>query len=260
MSPSGDGIKVLVRITNPERHRDHFRALKVYFNKQYGVTPDESGINESRACFESYDPDIIVNENAVKFGAFSSERADTQVAIVRDHYTDYMKLNLAAKMIRVAEDGNKHAALLRAARLCGGYISAGRMEEDEAIRILHREICKRNIDSEDQAMITIRDGIELGKKDPIKTLVSNEKSAQREMLLSDGDMSFISSDDEDFRWIDSYANGEIQVGLDTGDAKLDEYFRYKKEFLIINGHSNVGKTTMALYLMVNATVRHGWVS
>ncbi len=258
MSPSGDGIKVLVRITNPERHRDHFRALKVYFNKQYGITPDDSGINESRACFESHDPDIIVNESASKFGAFSSERADTQVAVVRDHYTDYMKLNLAAKMIRVAEDGNKHTALLRAARLCGGYVSAGRMEEDEAIRILHREICKRNIDSEEQAMITIRDGIELGKKDPIKTLVSNEKSAQREMLLSDGDMSFISSDDEDFRWIDSYANGEIQVGLDTGDAKLDEYFRYKKEFLIINGHSNVGKTTMALYLMVNATVRHGW--
>ena len=51
MSPSGDGIKVLVRITNPERHRDHFRALKVYFNKQYGITPDDSGINESRACF-----------------------------------------------------------------------------------------------------------------------------------------------------------------------------------------------------------------
>ena len=26
----------------------------------------------------------------------------------------------------------------------------------------------------------------------------------------------------------------------------------------MNGHSNVGKTTMALYLMVNASVRHGW--
>ena len=49
-----------------------------------------------------------------------------------------------------------------------------------------------------------------------------------------------------------------EVGLDTGDASMDEFFRYKKEFTIINGHSNVGKTTMVLYLMVNAAIRHGW--
>ena len=33
VSPSGDGIKALVQITNPERHRDHFRALIKYFQK-----------------------------------------------------------------------------------------------------------------------------------------------------------------------------------------------------------------------------------
>ena len=26
----------------------------------------------------------------------------------------------------------------------------------------------------------------------------------------------------------------------------------------MNGHSNVGKTTFALYMMVNSAVRHGW--
>ena len=59
-SPSGKGVKALVRITNPERHRDHFRALVKYFERQYGLEVDESGINESRACFESYDPDILI--------------------------------------------------------------------------------------------------------------------------------------------------------------------------------------------------------
>ena len=53
VSPSGEGLKALVRITNPERHRDHFRALVKYFHKQYGLDVDESGVNESRACFES---------------------------------------------------------------------------------------------------------------------------------------------------------------------------------------------------------------
>jgi replicative DNA helicase len=107
-------------------------------------------------------------------------------------------------------------------------------------------------------MTTIRQALEVGKRDPIKDVIGAEQDATRDLLINDGDMSFISSDDEDFRWIDDYANGKIPVGLNTGDDNLDKYFRYKKEFVIINGHSNVGKTTMALYLMVNSSVRHGW--
>ena len=258
VSPSGDGLKALVRITNPERHRDHFRALVRYFYKQYSLEVDESGVNESRACFESYDPDIIVNTDAQKFGAFATERSEQAQEARKESVTDYMKLNLACRMIRQAEDGEKHAVLLKAARLVGGYVAAGRIEEEEAVRVLFREIAKRDIDSEEHAYKTIREGLEKGKQDPIRETIDQEQDAKRDLLINDGDMSFISSDDEDFRWIDDYANGKIQVGLDTGDDKLDEYFRYKKEFVIINGHSNVGKTTMALYLMMNASVRHGW--
>ena len=81
VSPSGDGVKALVQITNPERHRDHFRALCTYFNKQYTLEVDESGINESRACFESYDPEIIIKDEWKKFGAFSTEFAEAQTPI-----------------------------------------------------------------------------------------------------------------------------------------------------------------------------------
>ena len=258
-SPSGNGVKALVQITNPERHRDHFRALIKYFERTHGLELDESGINESRACFESHDPDLIVKEDYKKFGHFTTEHAEAQTPTNEAYdYTDYMKLNLACRMIRQAKDGEKWLTLNRAAILCGGYISAGRMEEEEVIRVLFREIAKRELDNEEHAKQTIIAGIEKGKQMPIRDIIDEEKSAQREMLLSDGDMSFISSDDEDFRWIDDYSQGKIPVGLDTGDPRLDEYFRYKKEFLIINGHSNVGKTTTALYLMVNAAIRHDW--
>jgi hypothetical protein len=258
-SPSGNGVKALVQITNPERHRDHFRALIKYFERTHGLELDESGINESRACFESYDPDLIVKEDYKKFGHFTTEHAEAQTPTNEAYdYTDYMKLNLACRMIRLAKDGEKWITLNRAAILCGGYISAGRMEEEEVVRVLFREIGKRDLDNEDHAKQTIIAGIEKGKQMPIRDIIDEEKSAQREMLLNDGDMSFISSDDEDFRWIDDYSQGKIPIGLDTGDPKLDDYFRYKKEFLIINGHSNVGKTTTALYLMVNSAIRHGW--
>ena len=258
-SPSGNGVKALVRITNPERHRDHFRAMVKYFERQHGLEVDESGINESRACFESHDPDIIIKDESKKFGHFTTEFAEAQTPTNEAYdYTDYMKLNLAARMIRTAADGDKHRVLVNASRLCGGYIAAGKMEQEEVVRILHREICKRDVDSEDHALNTILDGIEIGKNMPIKNLIDEEKSAKREMLLNDGDMSFISSDDEDFRWIDDYSQGLIQLGLDTGEPKLDEFFRYKKEFVIVNGHSNVGKTTTMLYLIANSAVRHDW--
>jgi hypothetical protein len=258
-SPSGNGVKALVHITHPERHRDHFRALIKYFERTHGLELDESGINESRACFESHDPDIIIKEDYAKFGHFTTEHAEAQVPTNEAYdYTDYMKLNLAARMIRNAADGDKHRVLVNASRLCGGYIAAGKMEHDEVVRILHREICKRDIESEDHALNTILDGIEIGKRMPIRDIIEEEKAVQREMLLNDGDMSFISSDDEDFRWIDDYSQGRVEVGLDTGDEKLDEHFRYKKEFVIVNGHSNVGKTTTMLYLIANSAVRHGW--
>jgi hypothetical protein len=258
-SPSGAGVKALVQITNPERHRDHFRALIKYFERTHGLELDESGINESRACFESYDPDIIVKDEYKKFGHFTTEFAEAQVPTneAYDH-TDYMKLNLACRMIRQAKDGEKWITLNRAAILCGGYVAAGKMEEDEVIRILFREVCKREVDNEDHAKQTIIAGIEKGKQMPIRDIIDEEKSAKREMLLNDGDMSFISSDDEDFRWIDDYSQGKIDIGLDTGDPRLDEYFRYKKEFVIINGHSNVGKTTTMLYLITNSAIRHDW--
>ena len=258
-SPSGQGVKALVKITNPERHRDHFRALIKYFERTHGLELDESGINESRACFESYDPDIIIKDDYKKFGHFTTEFAEAQVPTneAYDH-TDYMKLNLACRMIRLAKDGEKWITLNRAAILCGGYVAAGKMEEEEVIRILFREVCKREVDNEDHAKQTIIAGIEKGKQMPIRDIIDEEKSAKREMLLNDGDMSFISSDDEDFRWIDDYSQGKIEVGLDTGDPRLDEYFRYKKEFVIINGHSNVGKTTTMLYLITNSAIRHDW--
>lgn len=258
-SPSGEGVKALVKITNPERHRDHFRALIKYFERTHGLELDESGINESRACFESYDPDIIIKDDCKKFGHFTTEFAEAQVPTneAYDH-TDYMKLNLACRMIRLAKDGEKWITLNRAAILCGGYVAAGKMEEEEVIRILFREVCKREVDNEDHAKQTIIAGIEKGKQMPIRDIIDEEKSAKREMLLNDGDMSFISSDDEDFRWIDDYSQGKIDIGLDTGDPRLDEYFRYKKEFVIINGHSNVGKTTTMLYLITNSAIRHDW--
>ena len=258
VSPSGDGLKALVKIAQPRKHRDHFRAIASYMDRQYGLEVDSTGQNESRLCFESYDPEIIINEDSKVFTAVLSERSESQSVSSELRNTDYNKLAVLASMIRRAEDGEKHIELLKASNLAGGFITAGRVEEEEAKRVLIKEILKRDIDSEENAIKTIEEGIERGKAMPVQDVVDSENRVKREMLINDGDMSFISDADSDFQWINKFASGEIPKGLDTGNARLDQYFRYKPEFLIINGHSNVGKTTMALYMMVNSALRHNW--
>jgi len=258
VSPSGDGLKALVKIAQPRKHRDHFRAIASYMDRQYGLEVDSTGQNESRLCFESYDPEIIINEDSKVFTAVLSERTEVQSVSSNAQNTDYNKLAVLASMIRRAEDGEKHIELLKASNLAGGFITAGRVEEEEAKRVLIKEILKREVDSEENAIKTIEEGIERGKTMPVQDVVDSENRVKREMLINDGDMSFISDADSDFQWINKFASGEIPKGLDTGNARLDQYFRYKPEFLIINGHSNVGKTTMALYMMVNSALRHNW--
>lgn len=258
VSPSGDGLKALVKIAQPRKHRDHFRAIASYMDRQYGLEVDSTGQNESRLCFESYDPEIIINEDSKVFTAVVSERTEVQSVSSQSQNTDYNKLAVLASMIRRAEDGQKHIELLKASNLAGGFITAGRVEEEEAKRVLIKEILKREVDSEENAIKTIEEGIERGKTMPVQDVVDSENRVKREMLINDGDMSFISDADSDFQWINKFASGEIPKGLDTGNARLDQYFRYKPEFVIINGHSNVGKTTMALYMMVNSSLRHNW--
>jgi len=260
VSPSGDGLKALIRISHPERHRDHFRAIETYFDKSYGLEVDSSGINESRACFESYDPEICIDHDSKTFTAFQSEQKQEkqEVVIQEGEYTDYMKLNLAARMVRNAPEGQRHETLLRASVLCGGYIGAGRIEEEEAVRVLKRENRRRHVDAHYDDEKTIRDGIMNGKSMPIRDLMNEEEKIERELEIKKMDMSFVSSDDDDMKWISDFADGKIQVGLTTGLDELDKYYLYKKDFTIINGHSNIGKTTFALYLMVNSAIRHDW--
>ena len=257
-SPSGEGVKGLVEITNTERHRDHYRSLIKYFDEQYGLELDSTGENESRACFESYDPDIVVKAEYERYGGMMSEHSQNQVVKDLSGRTDFNKINIAAAMIRKAEEGEKHNVLVKASSLMGGYIASGIVEEDVARWILEREIQKRDIDNLEGALLTINDGIANGKKLPISEVISSEEKIKRDMKLNDGDMSFISSDDVDYDWIEQYVDGKIPLGLSTGNQFMDENFVFKKEFVMINGHSNIGKTTFALWMMVASSMHHNW--
>lgn len=62
ISPSGNGLKVLVKIpADPDNHTNYFNALEKHFNNPHF---DKTSKNVSRVCYESYDPLIYINTNS----------------------------------------------------------------------------------------------------------------------------------------------------------------------------------------------------
>jgi len=62
VSPSGNGLKVLVRIPkDSENHTKYFNALKKHFASPYFDTTSK---NVSRVCYESFDKQLYVNEKS----------------------------------------------------------------------------------------------------------------------------------------------------------------------------------------------------
>lgn len=62
-SPSGDGLKVIVKIpNNPERHKGYFNSLqKHYASDNFDISCKDI----SRVCYESYDSDLFINTKAL---------------------------------------------------------------------------------------------------------------------------------------------------------------------------------------------------
>lgn len=59
----GNGLFVVIPISNPSKHREHFKALEKMFYS-FGITVDKSCINESRLRYVSHDPNPYINEKA----------------------------------------------------------------------------------------------------------------------------------------------------------------------------------------------------
>ena len=68
ISPSGNGIKVFVRVSNQvEQHKDAFNTLKSYYDKAVGVESDKSIKDLCRLCYVSSDPELYLNEESQVF-------------------------------------------------------------------------------------------------------------------------------------------------------------------------------------------------
>ena len=243
-SPSGDGVKALAKIDSDSKddkiHKEFYRQIRLDLN-YLGL--DTAGKDISRACFESYDPEIFVRDDVQNF-----ELAQIDV------------MQVPRAMIHASKKGELHDKRRDAAHYAGGFVAEGLITYDEALEQLVAAVNEHGTLDPEMALKDIKDGLKEGMGKPLpKEMIPTVKEAEPTILDKYPALSFLSNMDKDLDFIQKLRRGEVEVGKETGYRELDEYFRFKEgKFNVIMGRANVGKSYIVWFLMALANRLHGW--
>jgi len=242
-SPSGNGVKALAKIkptVSDTEYKEYYKQIE--YDLKY-LNIDEQCKDISRACFESYDPKIYINESPRQF---EKKQIDVMKGI--------------RGMIFKSSEGNLHEKRIAAGHYAGGLISEGLITYEEALDQLTKAVIENGTSDEKQAVKDLKDGLDKGMKTPLPKELIPKVQAPKETILDEYPaLSFIAEGEEDKHWLKRLKAGELQVGLTTGFKSLDTYFNFKEgKFNVVLGRANVGKSTVIWFLMVLANRLHGW--
>ena len=242
-SPSGNGVKALAKIKETTKDEEYKQVYKqIEYDLKY-LNIDEKCKDISRACFESYDPEIYVNESPKQF-----ELAQIDV------------MEGIRGMIFKSGEGNLHDRRLAAGNYAGGLIAEGLITKEEAVEELMKAVIKNGTSDEVMARKDIEDGIKNGIGRPLpKEMIPTVKAPEETILDKYPALSFVSNMQDDLNFIQKLRRGEVEIGKETGYHELDKYFRFKEgKFNVIMGRANVGKSYIVWFLMALANRLHGW--
>lgn len=250
VSPSGNGLKALIKIPkDKDKHENYYLALIDKYPEL-----DTTSKNISRVCYESFDSEIYINKNSKIWDEQKEDFQKKEIKTVNTK-TNYSKVENVLNIVRNAADNEKHIELLKASRLAGGFISGGYVDENEIIRLLESEISLR-ADDLTAAKVTIKKGIEHGKREPIQDepKYTNTLEVKKEVIVKD---NFISTKDKESDWLLMARENRIPQGLEIGSEHFDNHYRLKKKTMVgIFGIDNVGKTTFHHFLAVCYSKKH----
>lgn len=251
ISPSGAGVKALVKISQPEKHKEHFFALM----EEFPGLLDETGVNINRGCYESYDPNLYYNKDSEVFTKILPVKPQEFKETDESQPVDDQLLSRCVSLILDSIDGEKHREVLKAGKLAGGLVAAHRLPPKETLDALKSALEKRlganNTRDYWDGVRALEQSFRHGMDFPLY-----EENHSEEIINSE---DFL----EDINVLDGEINhfletGEI-MGLPFGDDLLDRHFRLKLgNFNIFLGHANVGKSTFSWYLAMLAAKLHGW--
>lgn len=256
VSPSGNGVKALVKIKSGTNHKEHFVALKEIFPDL-----DPSGANVARVCYESFDPEIWVNENPVAFDKLKKEK---QIVVnnVKSTNEDFNKILVwLSNKGDAFRTGERNLFLFKLASACCRF----GISETECLSFCTGSfLVKDESFSQKEAERTIKSAF---KKNTFGTAVFEKDNlvdfAGKTEIVIDADVYNLEVKPKDVIYgldvkadaLKIYRHG-YESADKTGADKLDEYFKFKKgEITLISGIGNYGKSNFLKWLMVLSVMK-----
>ena len=258
VSPSGNGLKALVRIADGKKHREHFEALHEIFPEI-----DASGKNESRVCYESYDPEIYINTNATIFKKTVKHEKIKTTEAVSDRSEIYKKiLTWLTNKGDAFRTGERNTFIFKLASACcrfginesetEQYINSDFVQSDsnfakyEAERAIKSAYRSNNFNT----AVFDRDVL-------IDTKTKKEVEIDPAIYdLSIRPKDVIYGEDVKEQALELLRNGFAKLkGI---DCELDEYFKFKHgEITCLTGIGNYGKSSFLMWYILVRAIKYG---
>ncbi|MDV3537875.1 hypothetical protein CMU94_01905 [Elizabethkingia anophelis] len=257
-SPRGNGLKCLIRILDGKNHRQHFEALKLDF-----PDVDPSGINISRVCFESYDPNIFININANVYKKLVVEeiKKETITSAVDSDSENYIRLKkwLENKSEAFAS-GNRNNYIFKLASSCCRF----GLPEYSTLDFILRDYATSNF-SQSEIKLTVKSAYRSNKMGSASFEKNEFVSTTNKKLIEVSELDenyeefshIIFGDDVKRNFMDIYFNGyEKLVGINC--PLVDHFFKLKRgEVTLFSGYANLGKSTYLTWYCLNRAILHG---
>ena len=249
VSPSGNGLKALVKIADGAKHREHFQSLQDIFPEI-----DRSGINVSRVCYESFDPDIYINENAEVFA--KAKKVEKIVVSETENLDDSENFRRILKWLTNKNDafvtGERNTYIFKLASACCRF----GIGEESALGLISTEYTVSNDFTMSEMKSAVKSGYRANKNNFGTASIQKEKLVSKTTNYEiDVKKEFTEEAGESYRVEDVVYGIDVkdralyinQNGFDRvqgiGIPQLDYLFKPKKgEITLLTGIGNYGKT------------------
>lgn len=263
LSPTGNGLKALVRILDKKKHRQHFESLKKEF-----PDIDPSGINESRVCFESYDPDIYINRDAEVYSKIIETVVETVSVSDTADPSNEEKFRNILRWLENRHDafveGERNLFIFKLASACCRF----GIDEDDTCSMISSTFGYDSSFTRSEAERTVRSAFKSNRHEAGTAVFSQEKLVDRrskkEVILN-AELYDKTVKPKDVvygeyvkdRAISIYDNGFENIqGL--GIPEIDELWKMKKqELTLFTGYGGFGKSTFLIWLLVMRAIKFG---
>lgn len=268
ISPSGDGVKVLYHVST-DNHVGHYRAILQKFPQA-----DTKNKNISRVCYESYDPDIYINTEALVWDSIIEEptyeaKTITYKDIEQDSEIIYKHLKTYSEKRGAFIEGNRNNFLMYLLASCNRY----GISKHDAGYLVSTDYVSGSTDFRGEEFERIINGVykrysfEHGTK-AFEKHETKDKNIQS-LVNADLDTFIIPDDLKDFIFANDVKpemlaafNEGRRTGETTYFREIDPHYKWAKgEVTVLHGIGNYGKTSFMMQLMLCKSIMEGtkWI-